>query len=125
MILAAATILGGLLNLPFVLKAWRSALEPALGGHDAPGLVIELIALRHPDRFGFVIAYAWHIANEYVAAGSKQLIASLRCRTRVCRHLLRAHRPAAAACASLARLATAVDQKLIDGTVDGIAGLSA
>ncbi|MDI9548181.1 MAG: NADH-quinone oxidoreductase subunit L [Chloroflexota bacterium] len=123
-ILAALTIFGGLLNLPFVLSL-EKWLEPALGAHDAPGLVIELIALTLGiliAGFGFVIAYAWHIANEQwprrLASSVDSLQPALQNKWYVDdfyyeRIVLPLRRFAG-------WLATAVDQKLIDGTVDGI-----
>lgn len=65
-ILAALAVFGGLLNLPFVLtlEGW---LTPSLGTHEAPTLVMELIALTLGiliAGFGFLISYAWHISNE-------------------------------------------------------------
>jgi len=75
-ILAALAIFGGLLNLPFVLtlEEW---LKPALGAHEAPTLIMELIALTLGvliAGFGFLISYAWYIGNE---AWPRRLASSL------------------------------------------------
>jgi NADH-quinone oxidoreductase subunit L len=65
-ILAALSIAGGLLNLPFVLtlEHW---LEPALGIHEEPLLTLELLAITLSvivAAFGLVIAVARYIRGE-------------------------------------------------------------
>jgi NADH-quinone oxidoreductase subunit L len=65
-ILAALSILGGLLNLPFVLtlEKW---LEPALGAHEAPLLTLELLAITLSvivAIFGAIMAWARYQTNE-------------------------------------------------------------
>jgi NADH-quinone oxidoreductase subunit L len=65
-ILAALAILGGLLNLPFVLTL-ESWLEPALGHHEEPSLTLELLAITLSvivAAFGLVIAMARYLRNE-------------------------------------------------------------
>lgn len=65
-ILAAASIVAGLLNLPFVLSL-ETFLEPALGAHEAPGLVIELTALTLSTIiafFGLAMAYGRYVRND-------------------------------------------------------------
>jgi NADH-quinone oxidoreductase subunit L len=65
-ILAALAILGGLLNLPFVLTL-ESWLEPALGHHEEPSLTLELLAITLSvivAAFGLVIAVARYLRNE-------------------------------------------------------------
>jgi NADH-quinone oxidoreductase subunit L len=65
-ILAALSVVGGLLNLPFILtlEHW---LEPALGHHEEPSLTLELLAITLSviiATFGLVIAVARYIRNE-------------------------------------------------------------
>jgi NADH-quinone oxidoreductase subunit L len=65
-ILAALSVLGGLLNLPFVLTMERW-LEPALGHHTEPSLTLELLAITLSvvvALFGLVIAFARYVRNE-------------------------------------------------------------
>lgn len=65
-ILAALSIVGGLLNLPFVLTL-ESWLEPALGHHTEPSLTLELLAITLSvivALFGLVIAVARYLRNE-------------------------------------------------------------
>ncbi|MCC6169559.1 MAG: NADH-quinone oxidoreductase subunit L [Caldilineaceae bacterium] len=65
-ILAALSILGGLLNLPFVLTLDKW-LEPALGAHEAPLLTLELLAITLSviaALFGAVMAWARYMTNE-------------------------------------------------------------
>ena len=65
-ILAVLSIVGGVLNLPFVLTLERW-LEPALGHHTEPSLSLELLALTLSmviALFGFVIAVARYLRNE-------------------------------------------------------------
>jgi NADH-quinone oxidoreductase subunit L len=65
-ILAALSIVAGVLNLPFVLtlEGW---LEPALGHHTAPSLTIELLTITLSvivALFGLVIAVARYLRSE-------------------------------------------------------------
>lgn len=65
-ILAGLSILGGLLNLPFVvtLEHW---LEPSVGHHDAPPLTPELFAITLSviiAIFGAIMAWAHYRTNE-------------------------------------------------------------
>jgi NADH-quinone oxidoreductase subunit L len=65
-ILAALSILGGLLNLPFVLTLERW-LEPALGHHVEPLLTLELLAITLSviiAIFGAVMAWARYQTGE-------------------------------------------------------------
>jgi NADH-quinone oxidoreductase subunit L len=65
-ILAVLSIVGGVLNLPFVLTLERW-LEPALGHHTEPSLTLELLALTLSmiiALFGLVIAVARYLRNE-------------------------------------------------------------
>src|SRR5690606_25957872 len=65
-ILAGLAIVGGLLNLPFVLTMERW-LEPALGVHAEPSLTLELLAITLSvivALFGLVIAVALFLRNE-------------------------------------------------------------
>lgn len=65
-ILAGLSVVGGLLNLPFVLSL-EKWLAPALGEHAAPGLTIELLALTFSTIiaiFGLLTAYSRYVRKE-------------------------------------------------------------
>ena len=65
-ILAALSIVGGLLNLPFILTM-ESWLEPALGHHVEPSLTLELLAITLSviiAAFGLIIAIALYMRGE-------------------------------------------------------------
>lgn len=65
-ILAGLSLAGGLLNLPFVLSL-EKWLEPALGAHEAPALVYELVALTVSTviaLLGFYMAYGLYIRRD-------------------------------------------------------------
>jgi NADH-quinone oxidoreductase subunit L len=65
-ILAVLSLVAGLMNLPFVLSL-EEFLEPALGSHEAPGLVIELAALMLSTvmaLFGLLVAYARYVRGD-------------------------------------------------------------
>lgn len=65
-ILAALSIVGGLLNLPFILTMERW-LEPALGHHVEPSLTLELLAITLSviiAAFGLIIAIALYMRGE-------------------------------------------------------------
>ena len=65
-ILAGLSIVGGLLNLPFVLSL-EKWLEPALGAHEAPALIYELIALSASTiiaLLGFYMAYGLYLRRD-------------------------------------------------------------
>ena len=58
-ILAGLALVGGLLNLPFVVTM-EQFLEPALGAHDAPSLPLELLAITLSVVVAlFGLAFAW------------------------------------------------------------------
>ncbi len=72
-ILAGLAVVGGLLNLPYVLtlEHW---LEPALGHHEAPSLIIELLAFLLSiiiSLFGILLAYGLYVKQE---AWTKRLV---------------------------------------------------
>ncbi|MBX3013427.1 MAG: NADH-quinone oxidoreductase subunit L [Caldilineaceae bacterium] len=72
-ILAALSVVAGLINLPYVLtlEYW---LEPALGHHEAPSLMVELTAFLLSTlawAAGLVLAYGLYQANE---AWAKRLV---------------------------------------------------
>jgi NADH-quinone oxidoreductase subunit L len=65
-ILAALSVVGGLLNLPVALTLERW-LAPAIGEHAEPSLTLELLAITLSvvvALFGLVIAYARYVRNE-------------------------------------------------------------
>lgn len=72
-ILAAFSVIAGVINLPYLvtLEHW---LEPALGHHEAPALMIELAAFLLSIlawAAGLVLAYGLYYANE---AWAKRLV---------------------------------------------------
>jgi len=72
-ILAGLAVVGGLLNLPYVLtlEHW---LEPALGHHEAPSLIIELLTFLLSiiiSLFGILLAYGLYVKQE---AWTKRLV---------------------------------------------------
>jgi NADH-quinone oxidoreductase subunit L len=65
-VLAFLALVGGLLNLPFVLtlEHW---LEPAIGVHEAPGVAVELLGILLSiliSFFGLLMAWAYYIRHE-------------------------------------------------------------
>ncbi|MCC6454418.1 MAG: NADH-quinone oxidoreductase subunit L [Caldilineaceae bacterium] len=128
-ILAALSVLGGLLNLPFVLtlETW---LEPALGHHTEPSLTLELLAITLSvviALFGLVIAFARYVRNEgwprRLSEGFRGLAPALEHKWYVDEFY------DAAIVQPLWRIsewfARVFDQKFIDGIVNGTAKLSA
>jgi NADH-quinone oxidoreductase subunit L len=128
-ILAALSVLGGLLNLPFVLtmETW---LEPALGHHTEPSLTLELLAITLSvvvALFGLVIAFARYVRNEgwprRLSEGFKGLAPALEHKWYVDEFYN------AAIVQPLWRIsdwfARVFDQGFIDGIVNGTAKLSA
>ncbi len=76
-ILAGLAVVGGLLNLPYILtlEHW---LEPALGHHEAPSLTIELMAFLFSTIiavFGILLAYSLYVKPE---AWAKRLVEPLK-----------------------------------------------
>jgi NADH-quinone oxidoreductase subunit L len=65
-VLAFLALVGGLLNLPFILtlEHW---LEPAIGVHEAPGVAVELLGILLSiliSFFGLLMAWAYYIRHE-------------------------------------------------------------
>ncbi len=123
-ILAALSVFGGLINLPFVLtlEKW---LEPSLGMHSEPGLVMELIALTLGilvAAFGLTIAYAWYIRDEEWPRRMASVFDSLQpaIRHRWYFDEFYANRVVLPLRRMADWLAETVDRKFIDGTVNGI-----
>ncbi len=128
-ILAALSIVGGLLNLPFVLTM-ESWLEPALGQHEEPLLTLELLAITLSviiAAFGLVIAIALYVRGE---GWPQRLRNSFKGLVPVVERKWYVDEFYDAAIVQPIRrssewLAAIFDQKLIDGAVNGAAYISA
>ncbi len=124
-ILAALSILGGLLNLPFVLtlEHW---LEPSVGHHDAPPLTPELFAITVSvivAIFGAIMAWARYQTDE---PWPRRLAAAFNWLEPVVQHKWYVDEfYMSAIVMPLRRLATwfaaVFDQQWIDGTVNWVA----
>lgn len=128
-ILAGLSVLGGLLNLPFVLtmEQW---LEPALGHHEEPSLTLELLAITLSvvvALFGLVIAVALYLRNE---GWPRRLRDGVKGLAPVVERKWYVDEIYNATIVSPVRLvsdlfAEVIDTKIIDGLVNGTAKLSA
>ena len=127
-ILAFLSAFAGLVNLPFILSM-EQWLEPALGLHEEPDLILELSAIIISVLvaiFGLLMAYARYVRNEawprHLAGYFSGLQPILEHKWYVdefyTNYIVMPLR-------SLANWsATTVDQKIIDGTVNGIGQVS-
>ena len=127
-ILAALALVGGVLNLPFVgtLEKW---LEPALGAHEEPFLTYELIGITLSAViaiFGLILAYARYRTDEKWARGLTQPFAAFQS---LAEHKWYVDEIYMAVIVTPLRtisgwFATVVDQKIIDGLVNGVGNIS-
>jgi NADH-quinone oxidoreductase subunit L len=128
-ILAAFSILDGVINLPVVLTLERW-LEPALGHHTEPSLTLELLATVLSvivAFFGLVIAFAFYLRNE---GWARRIFDNFRGLAPVVEHKWYVDEFYNAAIVQPIRrssewFAQVFDQKVIDGIVNGAAKLSA
>ncbi len=128
-ILAALSVLGGLLNLPFVLTM-EHFLEPAVGHHESPLLTLELLTITLSvivAVFGAIMAWAYYQTTEpwprRLASGFSWLEPALQRRWYVDEFYWNY------IVAPLRQLSTwfasVFDQRVIDGTVNWFASTSA
>jgi NADH-quinone oxidoreductase subunit L len=123
-ILAALTVIAGLLNLPF-LVSMEHFLEPAVGHPHAPPLAMELAALTFSfvvAVFGFVVAYSLYRTRENWVQRATQRLTFMEPVLQNAYYVDEFYTRALVN--PLLRLsgwfATVVDQKYIDGIVNGI-----
>jgi NADH-quinone oxidoreductase subunit L len=123
-ILAVLSIVAGVINLPFVLTM-EKFLEPAVGGHEAPSVTLEMLALLLSvviGLFGAVMAYSRYRTQENwvtrMAAPFKPLQPWLENAYYVdefyMRYVINPLRKAST------WMANVFDKKIIDGVVNGI-----